>query len=85
MTNEPNEQDFYGRWLAERRAVCPSDRFSEQVMNQVVELERQRKDIWWLLLVERIERSRVARWAVCGGALTIGGLPFLFLVRVSSF
>ena len=80
MTNEP-----YNRWITERQSVSPSVNLSDQIMGQVAELEQQRQTIWWLSLVQRIERSRAARWAVCGGALAIGGLPFLFLAYVSKF
>ena len=85
MTDKPTEQNPYEHWLAERREACPSANLSDQVMKQVVELERRRYDKWWLRLVERIERRRAARWAVCGGALAIGGLPYLFLALVPSF
>lgn len=54
-------------------------------MNQVVELERQRQSIWWLRLVQRVERSRAVRWGVCGGAFAVGSLPFVFLAHVAQF
>ena len=85
MTDKPSEQKPYEHWLVERREACPPANLSDQIMSQVAKLERQRHDIWWLLLVEQIERRRVARWAVCGGALAIGGLPFLFLAHVAKF
>ena len=78
MTERPYEQ-----WLAERREVSPPATLAVQIMSQVAELERQRRDIWWLRLIQRIEHSRAARWAVCGGALAIGSLPFVFLARVA--
>ena len=80
MTDKPYEQ-----WLAECREVSPPATLADQIMNQVASLDRQRRDIWWLRLVQRIERSRAARWAVCGGALAIGGLPFVFLAHVAQF
>ena len=80
MTDQP-----YERWLAKRREVSPPTTLADQVMSQVAKFERQRRDIWWLRLIQRIERSRPARWAVCGGALAIGGLPFVFLARVAKF
>jgi hypothetical protein len=80
MTEKPYEQ-----WLAERRAISPPATLADQIMNQVANLERQRRDVWWLILVQRIERSRAARWAVCGGALAIGCLPFFFLAHVAQF
>ena len=76
MTDKPYEQ-----WLAERRDVSPPATMADQIMSQVAKMERQRQDIWWLRLVWRIEQSRAARWAVCGGALAIGCLPFVFLLR----
>ncbi len=85
MTDQPNAPNPYEDWLSARREVCPPANLSDQIMSQVKELEQQRQRIWWLLLVERIERRPVARWAVCGGALAVGVLPFLFLVRASSF
>ncbi len=80
MTNNPYEQ-----WLAERREISPPAAFADHIMSQVAELERQRRDIWWLRLVQRIEHSRAARWAVFSGALAIGGLPFVFLAYVAQF
>ena len=74
---------FYEEWLAERREDSPPATLADQVMSQVAELERQRRGLWWLRLVQRIEQSRAARWAVCGGALAIGCLPFVFLVRAA--
>ena len=79
MTEKPYEQ-----WLAERRDVSAPARLTDQIMSQVANMERQRRDNWWLRSVWRIERSRAARWAVCGGALAIGSLPFVFLVRAAS-
>ena len=84
MTQERSEQNPYEHWLAERRDAGPGLSLADEVMAQVSDIERQRQGIWWLLLVERIERSRAARWAVCSGALVVGGLPFLFLAHVSS-
>jgi len=78
MTDGPCE-----KWLAERREDSPPATLADQIMSQVAELERQRRAIWWLRLVLRIEQSRAARWAVCGGALAIGCLPFVFLVRAA--
>jgi hypothetical protein len=78
MTDKPYEQ-----WLAKRREVSAPATLADQIMSQVAKMERQRRDIWWLRLVQRIEQSRAARWAVCGGALAIGCLPFVFLARVA--
>ena len=78
MTDNP-----YGQWLAKRRDIAPPATLANQIMNQVAEVERLRRDVWWLQLVQRIERSRAARWAVCGGALAIGCLPFVFLIRAA--
>jgi hypothetical protein len=71
------------KWLAKRREVSPPATLADQIMSQVAELERQRRTLWWLRMVQRIEQSRAARWAVCGGALAIGCLPFVFLARVA--
>ena len=78
MTNSP-----YEKWLAERREVSPPAALADQIMSQVAELERQRRDLWSLRVVQWIEQSRAARWAVYGGALPIGGLPFVFLLRAA--
>ena len=78
MTDSPYEQ-----WLAERRQDSPSATLADQIMSQAANLERQRQDVWWLRLVQRIERSRGARWAVCGAALAIGALPFVFFVHAA--
>jgi len=61
-------QQSYEQWLAERREVYPPASLAEQIMSQVADLERQRRDIWWLPLLQRIECSRAARWAVCAAA-----------------
>ena len=78
MTDSP-----YEKWLAEHRDVSPSATMADQIMSQVANMERQRRDIWWLRFVWWIECSRAARWAVCGGALAIGCLPFVFLLRAA--
>ena len=78
MTDQP-----YEKWLAERRDVSPPATLADQIMSQVAELERQRRALWWLRVVQTVERSRAARWAVCGGALAIGCLPFVFLARAA--
>ena len=78
MTDNP-----YDKWLAERRDVSPPAILTDQIMSQVADLERQRRDVWWLRMVQLIEQSRAARWAVCGGALAVGCLPFVFLARAA--
>ena len=80
MTDKPYEQ-----WLAKRRNVSPPASLENQIMSQVANVERQRRGIWWVRLIQRIEHSRTARWAVCGGALAVGGLPFVFLAYVAQF
>ena len=77
-------EQIFDEWLEERRGVSPPTTLPDQIMVQIAELERQRQSIWWLRLVQQIERSRAARWCFCGGALAIGGLPFLLLTHVSS-
>jgi hypothetical protein len=77
MTDKPYEQ-----WLAERRDARPPAAMADQIMVQVAELERLRRDLWWLRMVHLIEHSR-ARWAVCGGALAVGLLPFVVLARAA--
>ena len=74
---------LYEKWLAERRDVSPPATLADQIMSQVAELERQRRTLWWLRMVQRIEQSRAARWAVCGGALAVGCLPFVVLARAA--
>ena len=78
MTDQP-----YDKWLAEHREVSPPATLADQIMSQVANIERLRRDIWWLRVVQLIERSRAARWAVCGGALAIGCLPFVVLASVA--
>jgi hypothetical protein len=80
MTDKPYEE-----WLANGRNVSPPASLADQIMSRVANLERQHRDIWWLRLIQWIERSRAARWTVCGGALAIGGLPFFFLAYVAQF
>ncbi len=57
MTDQPYEQ-----WLAERREVSPPPALADQIMSQVAELESQRRALWWLRVIQRIEQSRAARW-----------------------
>jgi len=83
MTDKTNHQKRYQQWLARRREVRPPFELADQIMSQVTELESQRRSIGAWLLVERIERSRAARWAVCSGALAIGCFPFLVLAYVA--
>lgn len=85
MTENKPAHTHYDQWLAERRDVRPPSGLAEQVMSRVVELDCERRSIWWVRLVQRIECSRAARWSVCGGALAIGCLPFFFFARVASF
>lgn len=73
----------YEKWLAERREISPPARLADQIMSQITELERQRQNIWWLRWIQQIEQSRTARWAVCGGALAIGCLPFVFFAHAA--
>jgi hypothetical protein len=80
MIDKPYEQ-----WLAKRRNASPPASLVDQIMSQVANLECQRRDIWWLRLIQRIDQSRAARWAVCGGALATGGLPFVFLAYFAQF
>ena len=80
MTDKPYEQ-----WLAKRRNVSPPVSLVDEIMSQVANLERLRRDIWWLRFIQWTEHSRAARWAVCGGALAIGGSPFVFLAYVAQF
>jgi hypothetical protein len=75
----------YEKWLVNCRSASPPVSLVDQIMSQVANVERERRAIWWLRLIQRIEDSRLARWAVCGGALAIGGLPFVFLAYVAQF
>ena len=78
-------EKLYEEWLAQARNVAPSAPLADQIMIQVANVERQRRVIWWMRLIQMIERSRAARMAVWGGALAIGGLPFVFLAYVAQF
>ena len=77
MTNSPYEQ-----WLAKCRQSAPPSTLADRIMSQVTTLEHQRRSLWWLRVVQRVERSRATRWAMCGGALGVGGLPFVYLAHV---
>jgi hypothetical protein len=80
MTENPYEQ-----WLAKCGEVSAPAALADRIMSQVAKMECQRRSLRWLRLVQRIERSRAARWAVCSGALAIGCLPFVFLAHVAQF
>ena len=73
----------YEKWLAEHRKVSPPAILTDQIMGQVAELECQRRDLWWIRVVQRIEQSWASRWAVCGGALAVGCVPFVLLLRAA--
>jgi hypothetical protein len=75
----------YEQWLAKCREASAPAGLADRIMSQVVTMEHQRRSLWWLRLVQRIERSRASRWAVCGGAGAIGSLPFFFLAHVARF
>ncbi len=72
----------YDEWLSERRAVQPPADLTDQVMRRVHAMDLQQRGGLWLRLVDRIERSRAARWSLCGGALAVGSLPFFFLAHL---
>ena len=80
MTENP-----YDQWLAKCREVSAPAALTDRIMSQVATMERQRRNVLWLRLIQRIERSRASRWAVCGGALAVGCLPFVFLAHVAKF
>ncbi len=78
-------ENLYDEWLAKCRETLPPATLADRIMCQVATMEQQRRSLWWLRVVQRIERSRAARWAVCGGALAVGCLPFVFLAHVAQF
>jgi hypothetical protein len=80
MTENP-----YDQWLAKCREVSAPATLADRIMSQVATMDGQRRSLWWLRLVQTVERSRASRWAVCSGALAIGGLPFVFLAYVAQF
>jgi hypothetical protein len=80
MTENP-----YDEWLAKCREVSAPTDLADRIMSQVANMEHQRQSLLWLRLVQRIERSRASRWAVCGGALAVGCVPFAFLAHVAQF
>lgn len=81
----PSEKDVWDDWLADRREVQPTENLTDQIMSQVVELDQQRREVWSASLINKIDRSRFGRIAVCAAALVVGGLPFLFLAYVAKF
>jgi len=89
MKDKPSEQGTYQKWLTKHRDVSPPTSLTDQVMAGVADIERdvdyQRRGIWCLSLIHRIENSRAARWAMCSVALLIGSVPFLFLAYVAEF
>jgi hypothetical protein len=78
MTENP-----YQQWLAKCRDVSAPADLADRIMSQVANMEHQRRSLWWLLLLQRIEQSRASRWAVCGGALAVGCSPFVVLAHVA--
>lgn len=85
MTNNSVEPDGFRQWIASRRDVQPPEHLSDQIMRRVREGQSLQREVAWLRLVHRIERSRLARCCVCSGALAVGGIPFLFLAYVAKF
>jgi hypothetical protein len=80
MTENP-----YDEWLAKCREVSPPAAWADRIMSQVATMEQQRRSLWWLRLIQRIERSKASRWAACGAALAVGCVPFVFLAHVAQF
>jgi hypothetical protein len=78
MTDNPYEQ-----WLTKCRDVSPPESLADHIMSQVANLGHQRQITWQSRLIPQIEQSPAARWVVCGGALAIGGSPFIFLAYVA--
>ena len=85
MTDNNSHHERYEQWLAKCREVDSPDELADQIMAQIVALDCKRRRSLWLRVVHQIERSRVTRWSVCGGALAIGGLPFFVLAHVTTF
>ena len=75
----------YEQWLAKCRETSAPAALADRIMSQVANMEHQRRSLWWLRVVQRIERSRASRWAACSAALAVGCLPFVFLAHVAQF
>ena len=84
MSNQPDEPNPYEHWLAQRAEVIPPAELSDRIMSQVIVLDKQHHN-WSTVWLHRVESNRVGQWAVCGGALAIGCLPFFFLAYVAKF
>jgi len=69
--------DVYQAWIEQRRAAAPRDEMPDRVMQLVMEVETRQKQVFALRLASWIERSRWARYVVCGAAMLIGSVPFV--------
>ena len=78
MTENP-----YDHWLAKCRETTPPTTLADRIMSQVVTMDAQCRSLWWVRVLQQIERSRASRWALCAAALAVGCLPFVFLLHVA--
>lgn len=77
MEHEPKYDD----WISRRRAVEPSRELTDRICAAVEarDLDRQRLP----RLADRMNASRLARWAACAAGLLLGSLPFFLAACVS--
>lgn len=72
---------MYEEWIANRRTAEPPRGLTDRVMAAVEERNVQRQR--YVRLADRMNQSRLARWAACLAALLVGSLPFLFVAYVA--
>jgi len=77
MADEP----MYDEWIVSRRAAEPSRELTDRVMAAVEEQPARRKR--YVRFSDRMNESRLVRWAACLAALLVGSLPFLYAAYVS--
>ena len=85
MSEEPMHEQMddamYEEWLADRRSALPSPDLAERLMEAVE--QRATRRIGAVRLADRMNESKLARFAACTTALAVGSLPFFFVAYVA--
>lgn len=84
--NEENRQQAWEQWLREKRSVVAPTGFADRCLERIEqdfadpelarEIARSARNDW----LSRVTRSRWRQWAICGGALAVGILPYAALL-----
>ena len=75
------DESMYDAWIAHRRDAEPSGDLTDRVM--VAVHEREVQPICCVRFADRMNESRLARWAACLASVLVGSLPFLLVAYVA--